>query len=243
MHAAGRVRHREEVVLNVYDIAAGWNQWAAPTGLGIWHSGLQVYGTEYTFSNDGVFSHQPRAPPGASLPSSSTTGEGACTFRVGIVLGTLDGMTRKDVEDVVRDTRSAFQAGTYSLVQQNCNHFASALARALLGDDRASKAIPGWVNRVAFVGQCCSCLLPAEVRGANQTRTTAAPSTMRSSKFQGNGQRLGGSPAKDARSSSQPSRLDSAAAAERRARVAAAAEARWKAARQKHKRQNTDAGN
>lgn len=42
MHAAGPVRHQEEVVLNVYDLSRGWNAWGGPMGLGLYHSGLQV---------------------------------------------------------------------------------------------------------------------------------------------------------------------------------------------------------
>ena len=50
----------------------------------------KVFGTEYTFSNDGVMNHQPRE-----------TGDPNCTFRVGVVLGKLQGMTRRDVEQIV----------------------------------------------------------------------------------------------------------------------------------------------
>lgn len=35
------------------------NDCLATVGFGIYHSGVRIGGSEYTFSNDGVFSHQP----------------------------------------------------------------------------------------------------------------------------------------------------------------------------------------
>ena len=42
MHSFGPVRHQEEVVLNVYDLAPAFNAWAGPAGLGVYHSGVQI---------------------------------------------------------------------------------------------------------------------------------------------------------------------------------------------------------
>lgn len=44
------------------------------------------------------------------------------------------------------ELRAAFPAGSYHLVNQNCNHFASALC------ERLGLAMPSWVNRLAWLG-------------------------------------------------------------------------------------------
>ena len=46
------------VELAVYDLTPA-NDWLAPIGFGLHHSGVRIGGQEYTFSNDGVFSHTP----------------------------------------------------------------------------------------------------------------------------------------------------------------------------------------
>jgi len=42
---------------------------------------------------------------------------------------------------------AAFQASSYQLLRNNCNHFASQLCIALTG-----KGLPAWVNKAANVG-------------------------------------------------------------------------------------------
>ena len=55
---------REPVVLNVYDLL--WtNKISSKLGMGIYHSGVQVYGREYSFGfHDlpvtGIYHHEPR---------------------------------------------------------------------------------------------------------------------------------------------------------------------------------------
>ena len=105
MHSRGPVRHQEEVVLNVYDLSQKWNGWLGPAGIGLYHSGVQIYGTEYTFGNGGVMTHTPRQ-----------TGDPECVFRVGIVIGKLSGMTRRDVEQAVFNLKADFPPGCYRYV-------------------------------------------------------------------------------------------------------------------------------
>lgn len=44
------------VVLNVYDLADTYNSWTYWCGVGVFHSGVEVYGVEYAFG--GAFRHQ-----------------------------------------------------------------------------------------------------------------------------------------------------------------------------------------
>ena len=59
MHFSGsRTGMGTKVVLNVYDLGPT-NEYLYPWGLGTYHSGLQVFGQEYTFAGgSGVFFHE-----------------------------------------------------------------------------------------------------------------------------------------------------------------------------------------
>ena len=41
------------VVLNVYDLADTYNSWTYWCGVGVFHSGVEVYGVEYAFGGQG----------------------------------------------------------------------------------------------------------------------------------------------------------------------------------------------
>ena len=57
----------------------------------------------------------------------------------------------------------------YHIVRCNCNAFADELAVALTGSH-----IPGWVNRLAYIGSLFSCLLPASMGGGPAADTSAS---------------------------------------------------------------------
>merc|ERR1712157_218956 len=41
---------------------------------------------------------------------------------------------------------------------KNCNHFSDKFAKSLLGH-----GIPGWVNRLAFIGKFCNCCINSKL--------------------------------------------------------------------------------
>lgn len=56
-----------QVILNVYDLSP-INEWGYPVGLGVFHSGLEVDGREYTYAGGaGIFSHDPRKGNGLGM--------------------------------------------------------------------------------------------------------------------------------------------------------------------------------
>lgn len=59
-HFGGPRRHKEPVILNVYDLSP-MNQHLYSLGLGAYHSGLEVHGTEYSFGGG------PEGAPGVSV--------------------------------------------------------------------------------------------------------------------------------------------------------------------------------
>jgi hypothetical protein len=135
------------VFINVYDLTPVPNAYTYWCGVGVFHSGVEVYGVEYAFGGhdydcSGIFATAPRDPPGAVV------------FRETVYLGDTD-LTQNEVLQLVQRMGSEFKGNRYHLLQRNCNHFASELCRALVG-----KPLPFWVNRLASVAVTLHCLLP-----------------------------------------------------------------------------------
>ena len=79
-----------------------------------YHTGIEVAGFEYSFSDEGVFKTKPRgAPPPA-------------VFKESLVLEHTT--SANDVSRVIRELREEFPAGTYDILKKNCNVFSNALS-------------------------------------------------------------------------------------------------------------------
>ncbi|KAL3685782.1 hypothetical protein R1sor_003804 [Riccia sorocarpa] len=137
------------VYLNVYDLTPmnGYVYWV---GMGIFHSGIEVHGSEYAFGahdfpTSGVFEVEPQCCPGF-------------TFRRSILMGTT-GLSPQEIRNFIETVADDYNGNTYHLLVKNCNHFTNDVCSRLLG-----KGIPGWVNRLAGVGVFCSCLLPESLK-------------------------------------------------------------------------------
>ena len=132
------------MLLNLYDLSPA-NDYLFSVGLGLHHSGLEIAGREYSYGSggSGIFEHAPKDAPGAR-------------FRCQIDLGSYDGGS-KELNQALDDLRSSggFGSDGYNLIRRNCNHFCNALSWRLL-----RTTIPAYVNRLADVGNYCSCLLP-----------------------------------------------------------------------------------
>eukprot|EP00612_Vaucheria_litorea_P000680 CAMPEP_0171452942 /NCGR_PEP_ID=MMETSP0945-20130129/853_1 /TAXON_ID=109269 /ORGANISM="Vaucheria litorea, Strain CCMP2940" /LENGTH=201 /DNA_ID=CAMNT_0011977719 /DNA_START=97 /DNA_END=699 /DNA_ORIENTATION=+ len=167
-----------DVTLNIYDLSQA-NDYLYPMGFGIHHSGVEVMGSEYTFAGGGgIFSHSPREAPGA-------------LFRCSIKMGTIT--NRATLERALSDLRPEFLPNSYNVLNRNCNTFSDAFCLALL-----DKPIPGYVNRVANLGNAFSCLFPPQMIGnapVNEDRSFAASNNVYEP-FSGSGMSLADSDSK-----------------------------------------------
>jgi len=139
-------RFKTPICLNVYDLT-----WANDYGYylfktGVYHSGVEIMGTEYSFGGhtepvSGVFETEPKHTPNAK-------------FKECIEMGETELSTR-EIQAIIDGLRSEFLGNSYHILNRNCNHFSNELCMALL-----KKPIPGWVNRLAYMGTYFNCLLP-----------------------------------------------------------------------------------
>eukprot|EP00904_Undaria_pinnatifida_P010204 jgi/Undpi1/6313/HiC_scaffold_20.g08796.m1 len=102
----------------------------------MYHSGVEIGGVEYTFSEAGIGQHPPRR----------VAAEG-CAYKTTEVLGNFIG-SLPEVRRILNEMREgAFAEGAYDVVRKNCNNFCDEFVFALVG-----KRIPSWVNRAATLG-------------------------------------------------------------------------------------------
>nr|CCD13135.1 unnamed protein product [Trypanosoma congolense IL3000] len=115
------------VFLNVYDIVRS-NNVLYYVGMGVHHTGVEVYGMEFAFGrcagDTGVVQVEPKNTP-------------PHTFREQLVLGTTK-LTRGEVVALLQEfkgNREQWSGYSYHLVRNNCNHFSGAFAKRLLPPD------------------------------------------------------------------------------------------------------------
>jgi hypothetical protein len=139
----GGISGGEPVILNVYDMF--WtNDYTGNVGLGVYHSGVEVYGREYAYGGhpfpfSGVFDISPR--------HAIELGE-QFQFKQSLHLGNTD-FGNADVVKILEELGKEFRGDRYHLMNRNCNHFSGALAQILTGRD-----VPNWVNRLAYFSTC-----------------------------------------------------------------------------------------
>jgi hypothetical protein len=170
------------VILNVYDLHE-MNDQLYSFGLGLYHSGVQIGGLEWTFAGGaGIFSDDPKGAP--------------AKYRESVDLGEFRG-TSRDVDSILDDLRQKFKSNSYNILSQNCNSFAEDFCQRLL-----SRSIPGYVNRMAYFGSMIQCILPPSLTNAEDpvsnstSRSGGVGGEYRQSQiprsFSGAGAKLGG---------------------------------------------------
>ena len=67
-------RAASPIILNVYDLHP-MNENLIGVGLGFYHSGLEIHGSEYSFGEAGIFQNTPKEAPPAIFRVSIPLGE------------------------------------------------------------------------------------------------------------------------------------------------------------------------
>ena len=86
-------------------------------GIGLYHTGIEIQGREYSFggnpnsSSSGVFISEPMTVDNVKY---------LCSFNMGVCTD----FSR--VYNVLEKVKEKFKANEYSLINQNCNHFSEA---------------------------------------------------------------------------------------------------------------------
>jgi len=135
--------------------------------MGVHHTGVEISGREYSYGSEGgIYDSPPRQAPGAQ-------------FRCQLDMGTYDGGTQ-ELNKALDELRhnGGFGSGGYNLIRRNCNHFCNALVYQLL-----RTPIPAYINRIAAVGDCCSCILPKEMLGDSPVGGSNTPPSSSMSSF------------------------------------------------------------
>ena len=156
---------RTPVYVHVYDlVSSDINDYLYWVGLGVYHSGVEVYGCEYAYGGheydcSGIFcSTSPGLPPSclSGNNNNNTTPANIITHRERILVG-YTSYSKRQVEGIVRELGvDEFRGNKYHVLQLNCNRFVEVFCGRLTGDD----GVPGWINRLASVAVSLHCLLP-----------------------------------------------------------------------------------
>lgn len=146
------------VTLNVYDLpgAEDGNAMLNPLGLGFYHSGVEVGGYEYSFTNFGIQRTRPRVPEFGRLREQVVMGSIILSLQeINVITNRLGG--------------DGFQGSNYHIVNCNCNAFSERFCQELTGT-----SIPLWVNRAASIGQSFTAQTPAFPAPSTTANTASA---------------------------------------------------------------------
>jgi len=130
----------EAVKIHVYDMF-WFNDYTNAFGVGVYHSGVEIYGTEYCygghpFNYSGIF---PMAPKDAQELGENYT------FKTTVNIGSTD-FTDDDIRQLITILGNDFKGEQYHLLKKNCNHFSSVFLEILCGQQ-----LPKWINRLASI--------------------------------------------------------------------------------------------
>eukprot|EP01104_Vermistella_antarctica_P016727 TRINITY_DN5758_c0_g1_i1.p1 TRINITY_DN5758_c0_g1~~TRINITY_DN5758_c0_g1_i1.p1 ORF type:complete len:222 (+),score=19.99 TRINITY_DN5758_c0_g1_i1:187-852(+) len=140
-----------KVYLNIYDMVAE-NRYGYPVGLGVFHSGVEVLGREYSYGfheheGTGVFVVEPKGAEGVWFRESLLIGE---IYNTPLEI-------RSSLDVIARE----FPGRGYHVIYRNCNHFADELCRRL-----TTNGAPYFINRLAYLGSLVHCFLPAYLQNS-----------------------------------------------------------------------------
>ncbi|CAK8986515.1 unnamed protein product [Durusdinium trenchii] len=133
--------YRERVLVRVYDLGQamltrGYNQ--LTKDYGAFHTGVEVYGKEWSFGmtldhSSGIICHEPAQNPDH-------------TFRETLCMG-YTRYSPREVGKILEDLKHDWRGRDYHVLTKNCHHFTEVFC-ARLGVAR----LPPWINTLAATG-------------------------------------------------------------------------------------------
>lgn len=136
--APGR-QQAERVFVRVYDLGNTFlTRWpnAVAKGYGAFHSGVEVYGMEWSF---GMTADNWSTGVAANLPGHHPD---HC-FRETLSMGCTS-LSKGQVTEIIREMTLEWKGRTYDVLSRNCHHFSDELCRRL-----GVAPLPDWVNKLA----------------------------------------------------------------------------------------------
>lgn len=121
--------NNESIYLNIYDIYS-INNLISPFGIGFYHLGIEIYGTEYSFNETGIFTIKPKTYEKYPL-------------RETIYLGQTD-MNFHNIYSIILKMDVQFNSLNYNLFNNNSNDFCNLFLNNL-----TISTIPSHINRLS----------------------------------------------------------------------------------------------
>tara|TARA_B100001093_G_scaffold428333_1_gene423109 strand:+ start:389 stop:892 length:504 start_codon:yes stop_codon:yes gene_type:complete len=106
----------EHIYLNIYDLYP-INRFIRPLGLGFYHIGIEIYGTEYSFNKEGIFSIPPKTISKYPLRETIFLGDTNKNFH--------------DIYSLILNLKREYTIENYNPFNNNCNHFCNAFIQHL----------------------------------------------------------------------------------------------------------------
>jgi len=134
------------VILNIYDLPdlTKVNKCTMFLGLGAFHSGVEVYGEEYSYGfPEGIYNVEPKTAPYVRYHSSIYLGEAP--------------YSEEEVLDIIEQLEIEFTGESYHAITKNCNHFTDAFCLRLV-----KRGIPDYINRLAKIAKPISLIVPQD---------------------------------------------------------------------------------
>lgn len=109
-------------------LQASINQYSSSLGVGIYHTGVEVYEVEYgygghPFQFSGIFEISPK--------DVESLGEENFRFKETILIGHTD-FGSDDIRQMVKEMGKDYKGDKYHLLHKNCNHFSDAFIRVII---------------------------------------------------------------------------------------------------------------
>eukprot|EP00457_Paulinella_chromatophora_P004308 gb/GEZN01004320.1/.p1 GENE.gb/GEZN01004320.1/~~gb/GEZN01004320.1/.p1 ORF type:complete len:606 (-),score=107.29 gb/GEZN01004320.1/:67-1884(-) len=127
---------KQAVFLNIYDLML-LNYTTSKFGLGIYHTGVEVYGAEYCYSGHVMAE---RTGLRCTAPQDSSWIEEAI-WREKLAVGYTD-KTREEIVAIYSQMHSEYLGPSYNVINRNCNHFTKDLLEKILDEDSLKQIGP-----------------------------------------------------------------------------------------------------